>query len=57
MAQSLANNLKEFFAEAYEITVFIADDKESPDMLTQSGKDYAGAQSSIEWAEVYLKLY
>jgi len=43
--------LKELFAEAYEITAFIADDKESLDMLTQFGKDYAGAQSSIEWAE------
>ena len=43
--------LKEIFAEAYEITAFIADDKESIDMLTQFGKDYAGAQSSIEWAE------
>ena len=43
--------LKEIFAEAYEITAFIADDKESLDMLTQFGKDYAGAQSSIEWAE------
>src|SRR5690606_37487735 len=39
------------FAEAYEITAFIADDPESLDMLTQFGKDYAGAQSSIEWAE------
>lgn len=43
--------LKELIAEAYEITAFIADDKESLDMLTQFGKDYAGAQSSIEWAE------
>ncbi|EIK47033.1 hypothetical protein O59_001054 [Cellvibrio sp. BR] len=43
--------LKELFAKAYEITAFIADDKESLDMLTQFGKDYAGAQSSIEWAE------
>ena len=43
--------LKELFAEAYEITAFIADDKESLDLLTQFGKDYAGAQSSIEWAE------
>lgn len=43
--------LKELFAEAYEITAFIADDKESLDMLLQFGKDYAGAQSSIEWAE------
>ena len=42
---------KELFAEAYEITAFIADDKESLDLLTQFGKDYAGAQSSIEWAE------
>src|SRR5690606_15720534 len=44
-------NLKNLFAEAYEITAFIADDPESLDMLTQFGKDYAGAQSSIEWAE------
>src|SRR5690606_39070528 len=44
-------NLKNIFAEAYEITAFIADDPESLDMLTQFGKDYAGAQSSIEWAE------
>lgn len=43
--------LKELFAEAYEITAFIADDKESLDMLMQFGKDYASAQSSIEWAE------
>lgn len=43
--------LKALFAEAYEITAFIADDKESLDMLTQFGKDYAAAQSSIEWAE------
>ena len=32
-------------------TDFIADAPESLDMLTQLGKDYAGAQSSIEWAE------
>src|SRR5690554_4067105 len=44
-------NLKNTFAEAYEITAFIADDPETLDMLTQFGKDYAGAQSSIEWAE------
>src|SRR5690606_36360524 len=44
-------NLKNIFAEAYEITAFIADDPETLDMLTQFGKDYAGAQSSIEWAE------
>ena len=44
-------NLKNIFAEAYEITAFIADDPESLDMLMQFGKDYAGAQSSIEWAE------
>ena len=44
-------NLKNLFAEAYEITAFIADDPESLDMLTQFGKDYAGAQSNIEWAE------
>src|SRR5690554_2521978 len=43
--------LKQTFAEAYEITAFIADDPETLDMLTQFGKDYAGAQSSIEWAE------
>lgn len=43
--------LKELIAEAYEITAFIADDPESLDLLTQFGKDYAGAQSSIEWAE------
>ncbi|HWV16238.1 MAG TPA: polymorphic toxin type 15 domain-containing protein [Cellvibrio sp.] len=43
--------LKTLFAEAYEITAFIADDPESLDMLTQFGKDYAGAQSSLEWAE------
>ena len=29
----------------------IADDPESLDLLTQFGKDYASAQSSIEWAE------
>lgn len=46
-----AQRLKELFAEAYEITAFIADDKESLDMLVQFGKDYASAQSSIEWAE------
>src|SRR5690606_28007518 len=44
-------NLKNLFAEAYEITAFTADDPESLDMLTYFGKDYAGAQSSIEWAE------
>src|SRR5690554_6927567 len=44
-------NLKNIFAEAYEITAFIADDPETLDMLTRFGKDYAGAQSSIEWAE------
>ena len=44
-------NLTKIFAEAYEITAFIADDPESLDMLVQFGKDYAGAQSSIEWAE------
>src|SRR5690606_23453190 len=44
-------NLKNLFAEAYEITAFTADDPESLDMLTQFGKDYAGAQSTIEWAE------
>ncbi|HWV16240.1 MAG TPA: hypothetical protein VN030_12485 [Cellvibrio sp.] len=43
--------LKTLFAEAYEITAFIADDPESLDMLTQFGKDYAGAQSSVEWVE------
>src|SRR5690554_1626566 len=43
--------LKQTFAEAYEITAFIADDPETLDMLTQFGKDYAGAQSTIEWAE------
>ena len=43
--------IKSIFAEAYEITAFIADDPETLDMLTQFGKDYAGAQSSIEWAE------
>lgn len=43
--------LKQTIAEAYEITTFIADDQESLDLLTQFGKDYAGAQSSIEWAE------
>lgn len=43
--------LKEIFAEAYEITAFIADDAETLAMFTQFGKDYAGAQSSIEWTE------
>ena len=43
--------MKELIAEAYEITAFIADDPESLDLLTQFGKDYASAQSSIEWAE------
>lgn len=37
--------------EAYEIVAYIADDAEFRDMFIQFGKDYAGAQSSIEWAE------
>lgn len=43
--------LKEVIAEAYEITAFIAGDQETLDLLTQFGKDYASAQSSIEWAD------
>jgi hypothetical protein len=37
--------------EAYETVAYIADDAEFRDMFVQFGKDYAGAQSSIEWAE------
>jgi hypothetical protein len=37
--------------EAYEIVAYIADDAEFREMFIQFGKDYAGAQSSIEWAE------
>lgn len=39
------------FTEAYETVAYIADDLEFRDMFIQFGKDYAGAQSSIEWAE------
>jgi hypothetical protein len=39
------------FTEAYETVAHIADDPEFRDMFIQFGKDYAGAQSSIEWAE------
>lgn len=39
------------FTEAYETVAYIADDPEFRDMFIQFGKDYAGAQSSIEWAE------
>ena len=42
--------LNELVAEACENTVFIADDKE-PSTCLPNSKDYAGAQSSIEWAE------
>ncbi|MCR6653189.1 MAG: hypothetical protein NVV73_17620 [Cellvibrionaceae bacterium] len=37
--------------EAYEIVAYIADDTEFREMFIQFGKDYAGAQSGIEWAE------
>lgn len=37
--------------EAYEIVAYIADDAEFREMFIQFGKDYAGAQSGIEWAE------
>lgn len=37
--------------EAYEIVAYIADDAECREMFLQFGKDYAGAQSSVEWAE------
>lgn len=43
--------IKDLIVEAYEITAFIASDPESLDMLTTFAKDYAGAQSSVEWAE------
>ena len=43
--------IKLLLTEAYEITAFIAQDAESLDMLTQFAVDYAGAQSSLEWAE------
>lgn len=37
--------------EAYETVAYIADDAEFRELFIQFGKDYAGAQSSIEWAE------
>jgi hypothetical protein len=37
--------------EAYEIVAYIADDAEFREVFLQFGKDYAGAQSSVEWAE------
>jgi len=43
--------IKELVTEAYEIVAFIATDPESLEMLTVFAKDYAGAQSSVEWAE------
>lgn len=43
--------IKQLMAEAYEVTAYIADDPETLEIFEQFAKDYAGAQSSIEWAE------
>jgi hypothetical protein len=38
-------------AEAYEITSFIADDEATLKMLTDFARDYAVAQSTLDWGE------
>lgn len=43
--------LQQLLVEAYETAAFIADDAETQQMLEQFAKDFAGAQSSVEWAE------